>query len=149
VQKTLLPKNPASCIVVAYAIASDATGAATSVGGVENDGCFNQNNLNRKPRIWTLTGSGWVKSILPGISRSDDLLLDVVSSGVAVGSAGNRAAVWTPNGAGAWTLAQIGSSGSILHAVKGDGTLAAGETNGVAQYWTLSGITWTGPFNLP
>jgi hypothetical protein len=148
-QRTNLPKNPASCIAAVSALASDAAGAAVMAGGVENDGCYNVKNLKRKPRIWVLTGSAWVKNILPGISQSDDLLEDVISSGVAVGSAGNQAAVWTPDGSGGWTLAQIGQSGSILHALKTDGTLAVGATGSVAQYWTLSGSTWTGPFNLP
>jgi hypothetical protein len=148
-QRTNMPKNPASCLAAVRALASNGTGAAVMAGGYENDGCFYQKNFNRKPRIWVLTGSVWVKNILPGIANSDDLLEDVIPSGVAVGSAGGRAAVWTPNGSGVWKLTQIGSTGSVLHAIKRDGTIAAGETNSAAQYWTLSGSAWAGPFNLP
>jgi hypothetical protein len=148
-QQTILPKNSASCIAYVRALGSDESGAAVLAGGVENDGCYKQNNLNRKPRIWIKSGASWIKYILPGVAKSDDLLDALTGTGLAVGRAGDRAAVWTPDGSGGWTLSQVGSSGSALHGIRADGTLAVGETGTVAQYWSFTNGTWTGPFNLP
>lgn len=148
-QKTTLPRDPAACIATARAIGSDAFGAAVFVGGVENGGCYSGKNLHRQPRIWTQSGGSWVKNVLPGGPNTDDMLDDVNGAGIAVGTANGKAAVWTPNGLGGWSLVLIGASGSALHAVNNTATLAVGETNGVAQYWTFSGGTWSGPVGLP
>ena len=154
--KTFLPKDPASCIVVARAVASDpVTGAAVLIGGLENGGCYTtQNNMHRKPRLWVPSGGGWAKVALPGGANSDDFLFDVTATGIAVGSALNQAAVWNPDGPGAWTLTLIGPAGSSLRAINTAGTLAVGSTpvggNATgAAYWTRSGTTWSGPFVLP
>jgi hypothetical protein len=152
--KTFLPKDPASCIVRALAVASDpTTGAATWVGGVENGGCYSGSNYHRQPRVWSNPGTGWIKSVLPGGTNTDDALMDITAAGVAAGTASNQAAIWTPSGAGTWTLALIGPPGSSLNGINNDGTLAVGGiTSGnstAAAYWTRSGSTWSGPFALP
>ncbi|MEO7503529.1 MAG: hypothetical protein ABIW94_12905 [Gemmatimonadaceae bacterium] len=148
-QRVTLPKDAASCIATARAIGSDGNGAAVFVGGVENGGCYSRNNLHRQPRIWVPAGGNWDKKVLPGGANMDDLLDDVNGLGIAVGTSSNRAAVWTPNGAGSWTLAQIGVTGSALHGINASGTIAVGELNGVAEYWTSNGVSWSGPFALP
>lgn len=148
-QRVNLPKDAASCIATARAIGSDVNGATAFVGGVENGGCYSRNNLHRQPRIWVPAGGSWNKYVLPGGANSDDLLDDVNGSGVAVGTSSNRAAVWTPNGSGSWTLTQVGASGSALHGINASGTVAVGEFNGIAEYWTSTGSNWSGPFPLP
>lgn len=152
--KTFLPKDPASCIATARAVASDPlTGAATLIGGVENGGCYSGSNLHRKPRVWVPNGSGWTKYVLAGGTNTDDLLNSITAAGVAAGTASNRAAVWDPDGPGAWTLTLIGPQGSFLNGINNAGTLAVGGTTAgnstSAAYWTRSGSTWSGPFSLP
>lgn len=148
-QKTTLPKNAASCISTAMAIGSDVNGAAAFVGGVENDGCYNQSNLHRQPRIWVPNAGVWTKYVLPGGAKTDDMLDDVNGAGVAVGMSSSKAAVWTPSGTGTWTLSSVGASGSALHGINGAGSIAVGELNGAAEYLTNDGSAWSGPFSLP
>jgi len=148
-QRTNLPKDAASCIAVARAVGSGIDGSALFVGGIENGGCYSGKNLHRQPRIWTLVNGTWSKNVLPGGANTDDMLDDVNGSGVAVGTSSSRAAVWTPNGAGSWTLSQIGATGSALHGINAGGTIAVGDFNGVAVYWTSNGSSWSGPYSLP
>jgi IPT/TIG domain. len=148
-QKTKLPKNPAACISTAMAIGSDINGAAAFVGGVENNGCYNQTNLHRQPKMWVPSGGTWIGYVLPGGVNTDDMLDDVNGSGTAVGMSSNKAAVWTPSGAGTWVLSSVGPNGSSLHGINGAGTIAVGDLNGIAEYWTNNGSTWSGPFALP
>ncbi len=152
--EAFLPKDPASCIATARAVASDpTTGAAMLIGGVENGGCYSGSNLHRKPRVWTPSGSGWTRMILPGGTNTDDLLNGITAGGIAVGRANNQAAVWDPNGPGAWALTLIGPQGSFLNGINNSGTLAVGGTTAgnstAAAYWIRSGSIWSGPFGLP
>jgi hypothetical protein len=152
--ETFLPKDPASCIATARTVASDpSTGAATLIGGVENGGCYSGSNLHRKPRVWAPNGSGWTRMILPGGTNTDDLLNSITPGGVAAGRANNQAAVWDPNGPGAWTLTFIGPQGSFLNGIDNTGNLAVGGTTAgsstSAAYWIRSGSTWSGPLSLP
>jgi hypothetical protein len=148
-QKTFLPKDPAGCISTATTIGSDVNGAAAFVGGVESISCFNGPNLHRQPKMWVLSGGSWTGYVLPGGVNTDDMLDDVNAAGVAVGMSSNKAAVWTPSGANVWSLSSVGPSGSALHGINGAGTIAVGDLNGVAEYWTNNGSAWSGPFSLP
>ena len=153
----VLPRDPAgSAYSSARAIASDpATGAAVIVGGLEaylaSGGNFSQ--AKARPRLWLAGAGGWTRVELPAPGgTTDSPLFDVNASGVAVGSIGGRAAVWTPNGGGGWAQAQIGPSGSQAWAVNASGDLAVGFTSSKggteAQYWQGTGSTWAA-FPLP
>jgi uncharacterized membrane protein len=127
-------------------VASDLRGAAVYVGGVEAYPA-NGNNSIRQPRLWQRTGSGWTRMVLSPPSSSDSPVFDGNASGVAVGSVGGRAVVWRPNGTGSWVQATIGGSGSRAQGINAAGTIAVGYVAAgggtAAQYWTLSGTTWS------
>lgn len=147
--RTNLPKDPTSVMTRPLSVASDpTTGAATLIGGWESLG-KQGSNLNRRPRLWVPSLGGWTKIDLTSAS-SDDLVEGVSTSGIAVGTANNRAAVWMPNGANSWAAPiLIGASGSRLHGVNSAGTFAVGDAPGgsgtVAAYWTNNGGVWSGP----
>lgn len=149
-QFTVLPRDPAATSHAAQAVASDpVTGAAVVVGGFELYPAKG-NNLNRKPRLWYPDGAGgWTRVALPAPGgTTDSPLFDVNAAGMAVGSVGGRAAIWSPNGPAVWTQATIGGSGSGARAINAAGTLAVGFVAAgggtAAQYWTVSGGSWTG-----
>ena len=147
--RTNLPKDPASVMTRPLSVASDPTsGAATLIGGWESLG-KQGSNINRRPRLWVPSLGGWTKINLTSAS-SDDLVESVSANSIAVGTANNRAAVWSPNGANSWTAPLlIGASGSRLRGVNSAGTIAVGDAPGgsgtVAAYWTNSGTGWSGP----
>jgi hypothetical protein len=148
--QTVLSKGT-SAWASARAVASDAAGVGVIVGGVRGDG--GSNNLLRKPTLWTRSGSGWTMVILPN-AGTDDVVDDVVGSGLAVGWANDRAAVWTPAGGGVWTLMLIGPAKTQLHGVNTAGSIAVGEgpsggNTTAARYWTQSGGIWSAPLSLP
>jgi hypothetical protein len=85
-----------------------------------------------------------------GLGGTDGEVLDVAANGVAVGSTGNRAAVWMPNGTNSWAApALLGATASELHGVNTAGNLAVGTDGAHAAYWTYSGTAWSGPNVLP
>lgn len=146
--RTNLPKNPSTTMVRPYSVASDlTTGAATLIGGSEGTGSKG-NSLSRRPRLWVLTAGVWTKIDLAA-AGTDDFVLDVSPTGIAVGTANGRAAVWAPNGTGGWTLpVLIGPTGSEINGVNTAGTIAVGASGGQAVYWTSDGATWSGPTAL-
>ncbi len=143
-QYTVLPKDPAAAYHSARGVASDpTTGAAVYVGGVEAYPAGG-NNSNRQPRLWTPGSGGWTRMVLPAPAGSDNPLFDVNASGAATGEVGGRASAWLPDGAGGWTVAMFGAAGSRGWAINATGTIVVGYAGSAAQYWTLSGGTWTG-----
>lgn len=141
-QYTVLPKDPAASYHAARAVASDLRGAAVYVGGVEAYPA-NGNNSIRQPRLWQRTGSGWTRMVLSPPSSSDSPVFDVNAAGAAAGAVGGKASAWLPNGSGGWSLATFGPAGSQAWAIDATGTIVVGYAGSVAQYWTLSGTTWS------
>jgi hypothetical protein len=144
-QYTRLERDPAASYHAARAVGSDATGAAVYVGGLE--GYPGKGNTTiRQPRLWSRDG-GWARKVLPAPSNSDSPLFDVNASGAAAGAVGGKASAWLPDGAGGWDLATFGAAGSQGWAINAAGTIVVGYAASggatVAQYWTLSGATWT------
>jgi hypothetical protein len=146
-QYTRLPRDPAASYHAARAVGSDpTTGAAVYVGGLE--GYPGKGNTTiRQPRLWSWDGSVWTRGVLPAPSNSDSPLFDVNASGAAAGAVGGKASAWLPNGAGSWSLATFGAAGSQGWAINAAGTIVVGYAASggatVAQYWTLSGTTWS------
>jgi hypothetical protein len=123
-------------------VASDLRGAAVYVGGVEAYPA-NGNNSIRQPRLWQRTSSGWTRMVLSPPSSSDSPVFDVNAAGAAAGAVGGKASAWLPNGSGGWSLATFGPAGSQAWAIDATGTIVVGYAGSVAQYWTLSGTTWS------
>jgi uncharacterized membrane protein len=145
-QYTRLPKDPAASYHTARSVASDLSGAAVYVGGMEAYPASGNNSI-RQPRLWSPTG-GWHRVVLDAPSNSDSPLFDVNAAGAAAGAVGGRASAWMPNGSGGWNLATFGAAGSQAWAINATGTIVVGYSGSVAQYWTLSANTWT-PHSLP
>jgi len=152
-QRTLLTRTYPNW-ATAQAVASDpSTGAAVLVGGVEATP-QQESKLQRMPRIWTLAGGVWTRSLLPRSASGDDVVKDVTATGVAagisdVGGRNERAAVWEPNGVGGWTLTVIGQSNSKAHGINSAGTIIVGEQGGVAVLWQRTGGSWGSAIPLP
>jgi len=144
--RTDLPKDSGNPLVRARSVASHpTTGAAVLIGGnVSFTG--KGNTLSRRPRLWVPTGGAWTLVQL-AVVGTDGIVWDVSPTLLAVGSTGDRAAVWAPNGSGGWTApVLIGPTGSEVTGVNTAGTLAVGTSGGQAVYWTNSGGgTWSGP----
>lgn len=138
-----------AALVRARSVASDATtGAAVLIGGNVSFR-LKGNALSLRPRLWVPAGGGWTLVQL-GLGGTDGEVLDVAANGVAVGSTGNRAAVWMPNGTNSWAApALLGATASELHGVNTAGNLAVGTDGAHAAYWTYSGTAWSGPNVLP
>ena len=145
-----LPKSANATMTRPLSVASDpSTGAPVLIGGWDSQGSNGPNNLNRRPRLWVPVAGSWVKVDLAS-AGIDDLVEDVSATGVAVGLANGRAAVWAPNGTGGWNAPTlIGTSGSELRGVNSVGTLAVGISGGAAAYWTSSGGVWSAAAGLP
>ena len=145
-QYTRLPKDPAASYHTARSVASDLSGAAVFVGGMEGYPASGNNTI-RQPRLWSPSAGGWNRVVLPAPANSDSPLFDVNAAGAAAGAVGGRASAWLPNGAGGWDLATFGAAGSQAWAINATGTLVVGYAasggSTAAQYWTLSASTWT------
>ena len=146
-QYTVLPKDPAASYHAARGVASDANGAAVYVGGLEAYPAAGNSNI-RQPRLWAPASGGWTRMALPAPAGTDSPLFDVNAAGSATGSVGGKVSAWAPNGTGGWNLAVFGAAGSQGWAINAAGTTVVGFAASVAQYWTLSGGTWT-PHGLP
>ena len=147
--RTDLPKDSGDPLVRARSVASDpTTGAAVLIGGNVSFR-LKGNTLTRQPRLWMSTSGGWTLVQL-AIVGTEGIVWDVSPTGIAVGSTGDRAAAWAPNGSGGWTVpALVGPTGSELMGVNTTGTIAVGTSGGHAAYWTNSGAGWSAPFVLP
>jgi len=144
-----LPKDSGDPLVRARSVASDpTTGRPVLIGGnisVRLKG----NTVSPRPRLWVPAGGAW-NLVQLGLVGTDGKVLDVAATGVAVGSTGDRAAVWMPNGANTWAgPALVGAAGSELTGVNAAGDVAVGTSGGQAAYWTYSGTAWSGPTTLP
>jgi hypothetical protein len=145
-----LPRDPTAGGSNARAVASDpSTNAATMIGGVEAYR-LKGNRTRREPRLWLRSGGTWQRTALPGVSGSaEGQVNDVNAAWVVVGNTPSGATVWQPNGSGGWSASVIGPAGSDVNAINSTGTLAVGQSAGLAGYWQWTGSGWTGPIGLP
>ena len=153
---TALPIDPSATGGSANAMVADpATGQVTLIGGTEyfpqSGGC-----AVSTPVVWSwqaATGT-WQRTELPknGNCRADIWPRGLSANGTAIGRVGGVAAVWTPDGSGAYTLTLL--DGSYAYGINGDGTMVVGARNVTrsklaAAYWLLSPSGWGHETDFP
>ncbi len=137
----------------AQAIGSDPLiGRAIIVSGSQTAPAA-KNKVLDQPALWRWNGGAWIPTVLQlpaayqGVSFQ---AYGVNARGQAVG-AGGAAIFWDSLG----TPTVLPGSPAGTREINADGTIVAGQHNGVAAYWTATvdagtgQRTWSGPFDLP
>jgi hypothetical protein len=148
-----LPLAPTATGGTAQAIGSDPlTGKAIIVSGSQTTPAA-RNKVLDQPVLWRWNGSAWSQTVLQlpaayqGVSFQ---AYGVNARGQAVG-AGGAAIFWDSLG----TPTVLPGSPAGTREINADGTIVAGQHNGIAAYWTATvdagtgHRTWSGPFDLP
>jgi hypothetical protein len=148
-----LPVGPTVTVGTAQAIGSDpVTGRAILVSGSQTIPA-SRNKVLDQPALWRWSGTAWVETVLqlPAAYQGTSFTAYGVNArGQAVG-AGSAAIFWDSLG----TPTVLPGSPAGTREINADGTIVAGQHNGVAAYWTatVDGTTghraWSGPFDLP
>ncbi len=150
-----LPTDPAASHSLALAVGSDPlTGRARVIAGTEGIGTNPDPSLVRQPRAWIAEGTGWRRTVLPTPAGSPLGLATAASaSGMVAGYVGiasaPSAAVWTPDGAGGWTLVVFGGPSSKINGLNSAGDLAVGQLGSGPALWRRTGSTWSEATLLP
>jgi hypothetical protein len=137
----------------ARSITSDpVTGAAIFIGGLETIAC-KPNCSSGGAVIWRIGTAGWERVLLPSLGVGQAYVEAVSTGGVAVGASGGHAAVWTPDGAGGYTVAALPGAATVAHGITSAGDLIVGGYYTTASgnaYWNrLPGGGWSAAQSLP
>jgi hypothetical protein len=144
----------------AQSVASDASRAATFIGGAASFPKTRATAAYTAGLVWTRSAGGaWSAPLeLPGggTGGRNGQVHDVTADRWAVGNVPEGAALWVPSG-GVWSLSVIGSTGSDVWAINTAKTLVVGSarfgssTALVAAYWSCdpASAVCTAPIELP
>jgi len=145
---TPLPIGSTAIGGTANALITDpVTGQPTLIGGFEKLG-VTKGAACSNAIIWSWQASSgvWQRNVLPkaGGCQAGIRARGLSANGTAVGSTGSLAAVWTPDGAGGYTLTQL-TDGKYANGINSDASIIVGETapqHSIAVYWRASGGGW-------
>jgi len=153
--RTALPVSAGAIGGRVQTILSDATGAASIIGGAEQLKSPKGNGTYSRPRLWRFDGASWQ---MQSLSLPADLTAVVWGVNALGQSTGGPGYYWDADG----SFTALPGTGALARAISADGTIVVGAgppaRNGgetVAAYWMRSGDAtsgygpWTGPFTLP
>jgi len=145
-----LPVDPTAAGGNGRGIASDpVTGTAAYIAGIES--FVGKKGGGRRPRVWRLGIAGWERVLLPSVGTDgSDVVEEISQDGVAVGTSAGHAVVWTPDGAGGYTVAALPGVANSANGINSAGDIIVGAQNGgLSYYWTLQGVVWSAARSLP
>lgn len=134
------------------AIASDAAGVGTAIGGSFQVPNGRKGTVERAAK-WVLVTGGWVlQSLQLPAGYSSSWAEDINPAGQVVGtvspsSGARRAAVWEGDGS-ATLLPTTSGTASYAVAISASGAMVVGISGNVAVFWAREGSGWSAPVPL-